>query len=187
MSLLSQRRFLIAFLQRCPNFHQNFTIFYFSAYYYYSTFAVTNNLKHTVILSWNLQSKASSLVSVASKTHNVKPGTKEKEIKIIFTSSAKLTDEELRAINIKVSAKKVDKTTPVFINKNEFASIPITLREDRQALLQFSKAGKYFVMFDEYISPINVCWIFIMILILINPYLLTLSSFRYPGSKQEFP
>ena len=77
----------------------------------------------------------------------MKPGTKDKEIKIIFTSSTRLTDEELRASNIKVSAKKVDKTTPVFINKNEFALIPITLREDRQALLQFSKAGKSFDIF----------------------------------------
>ena len=72
----------------------------------------------------------------------MKTGSKEEEIKIIFTSPTKLTDEELRAANIKVTAKKVDKTTPVFINQNEFSLIPITIQEDRQALLQFSKAGK---------------------------------------------
>lgn len=120
----------------------HFFIFCFSAYYYYSTFAITNNLKHTVILSWDLQSKVRNLVSVARKIYNVKTGSKEEEIKIIFTSPTKLTDEELRAANIKVTAKKVDKTTPVFINQNEFSLIPITIQEDRQALLQFSKAGK---------------------------------------------
>ena len=109
---------------------------------------MTNNLKHTVILSWDLQSKIGDLVSVSSKTHEVKPGTKEKEIKITFTSPTKLTDEELKVAEIKVSATKIDKTTPVFVNKKEFSLVPVTPKEDRQTLLEFSKAGKsldYFV------------------------------------------
>ena len=82
------------------------------------------------------------LLSVSSKTHEVKPGTEEKEIKIIFTSSTKLTDEELKVAKIKVSATKIDKTTPVFVNKKEFSLVPVTLKEDRQTLLEFSNAGK---------------------------------------------
>ena len=71
----------------------------------------------------------------------MKPNTKEREIKITFTSTRRLSGDELAKGAITVSATKIDKTTPVFVDQAESAVVPVIPEVKRQKILEFSKAG----------------------------------------------
>ena len=121
-------------------------------FYYYLTYRVTNDLPHTVYLYWRMASQATSLVSTSPAKYKIDPKTKDRVIKITFTSDRRLTAEELRQATSLVTGKNFDEVSPVFVNGRDAERVPITFEEGKGTEIRFSEYSKLYILSVIYSS-----------------------------------
>ena len=110
--------------------------------YYYLAYRVTNDLPYTVYSHWRTEFKEAGFYSTSPKKYEIKPNTKDRIIKMTFTSERRLTSEELKQATSLVTGTSFDGVTPVFVNDGEVARVPITSQEGQGSRIWFSKHSK---------------------------------------------